>query len=241
MVGTENDTIPGDESAYAEELTRRWPYYASKIRMEKKIRMWMNTSAHTSMPNEKENDAIAIVDKNSTRHDKDRIETVFIRPSLLLGPGDYRLSSCGTVVGLIKREIPIIPSGGINFVDVRDAAEATIQAMKTGKAGESYLLGAKNLSTKAYFQEISMRSGSPMPFIQLPGWITVTIASVINALLQLIGMYKPTFDPVLAEMGSCCWYIKGAKAKDDLRFRPRDWRITLDDTVSWLKKEFDLL
>ena len=43
-------------------------------------------------------------------------------PPLL--PGDARLSSCQTVADLINGRIPLVPSGGTCFVDVRDTVSA---------------------------------------------------------------------------------------------------------------------
>lgn len=58
---------PNDASPYATDITATWPYYATKI--------------------EAENAALQ-------RAEKLGIELVTLRPSLLLGPGDDRLSSC---------------------------------------------------------------------------------------------------------------------------------------------------
>ncbi|CAI7832945.1 unnamed protein product, partial [Closterium sp. NIES-53] len=46
-------------------------------------------------------------------------------------PGDYRLSSCRTVLDIMERRIPFVPHGGLSFVDVRDVASAFIAAMQS--------------------------------------------------------------------------------------------------------------
>lgn len=55
-----------------------------------------------------------------------------MNPSLLLGPGDDRLSSTKVVLDFMARKIHAVPNGGLNFVDVRDTARAFQSAMKKG-------------------------------------------------------------------------------------------------------------
>jgi len=60
------------------------------------------------------------------------LELVITNPSLLLGPGDDRLSSTRDVLNFLAQDIPVIPSGGINFVDARDVAAALPTANTAG-------------------------------------------------------------------------------------------------------------
>ena len=72
------------------------------------------------------------------------LRLVIMNPSLLLGPGDDRLSSTKVVLDFMARKIGAVPNGGLNFVDVRDTAQAFRVAMEKGRHGERYLLGAVN-------------------------------------------------------------------------------------------------
>jgi hypothetical protein len=45
-----------------------------------------------------------------------------MNPSLLLGPGDDRLSSTKVILDFMARKIGAVPTGGVSFVDARDAA-----------------------------------------------------------------------------------------------------------------------
>ncbi len=67
---------------------------------------------------------------------------MILNPSLLLGSGDERLSSTKVVLDFIAKKLPITPSGGLNFVDAADAANALFNALDKGRHGERYLLGA---------------------------------------------------------------------------------------------------
>src|SRR5665647_737208 len=123
-IGVSKDEEILDETApYAEEIVAGWPYYASKIYQER------------------------LAFEHGTRLG---IEVVAVNPSLLLGPGDRRLSSTGDVRKFMKRKVPVMPDGGINFVDARDAAHATAAALTSGRAGERYLLGGPNWTMKEF-------------------------------------------------------------------------------------------
>ena len=55
-----------------------------------------------------------------------------VNPSLLLGPGDDRLSSTRAVLQFLARDIALTPAGGLNFVDARDVAALCPVAMARG-------------------------------------------------------------------------------------------------------------
>merc|ERR1711924_86181 len=135
--------------------------------------------------------------------------------------------------------LPIVPPGGVNFVDVRDAADAAIAAFEKGSNGKKYMVAGPNLTTARFFQEVTTRAHVSMPSLKLPAWLTIFIATVINAVLTLIGRWNATFDPVLAEMGCAFWYVDDTSAVDScvqLGIHQRDWGTTIDDTIEWLRQ-----
>ena len=108
--------VATEEDDYPIETVGKWPYYLSKI-YEEKIAI---EASHRGLP------------------------VVVLNPSLLLGPGDARMSSTQDVFRFLMGRIPVMPRGGISFVDVRDAAQAFVAALTRGNAGERHLLGAAN-------------------------------------------------------------------------------------------------
>ena len=92
------------------DIIARWPYYTSKLYQEEAAR----------------------------RACGDEVELVMVNPSLLLGPGDDRLSSTRPVLQFLAREIALTPPGGLNFVDARDVAALLPVAMERGTPGERY-------------------------------------------------------------------------------------------------------
>lgn len=158
-----------------------------------------------------------------------------MRPSLLLGPGDARLSSTRTVFDLMRGKIPILPPGGLSFIDVRDAADAFAAAMAHGTPGGSYLLGGPNWTFEEYFQTIAELSGTSAPRLRVPVALARGLAAAASSALSLVGAWDPSLDPVVVEMSAAYWYLDAQRARAELGLAPRDARATLGDTIRWIR------
>ena len=211
-IGVSKDEEILDETApYAEEIVAGWPYYASKIYQE----------------------------RLAFEHgEKLGIEVVAVNPSLLLGPGDRRLSSTGDVRKFLKRQIPTVPEGGINFVDARDAAAATANALEHGRAGQRYLLGGPNWTMKEFFQRLGRISNVSPPRLKLPAKWSKWGATLVEELYRHRGK-EPPVDRISVEMSEHFWWIDSKKAETELGFAARDPQLTLVDTVAYLRQGVD--
>jgi dihydroflavonol-4-reductase len=214
-IGVSKDEEILDESApYAEEIVAGWPYYASKIYQER------------------------LAFEHGERLG---IEVVAVNPSLLLGPGDRRLSSTGDVRKFIKKQIPVLPDGGINFVDARDAAEATAAALDKGRAGERYLLGGPNWTMKEFFARLGRVAKVSPPRLKLPASLKGFGrwgATLVEELYRHRGK-EPPVDRISVEMAEHFWWIDSGKAERELGFAARDPQLTLVDTVAYLRQGVD--
>jgi dihydroflavonol-4-reductase len=187
----------------------KWPYYTSKLFQEETAR----------------------------RESMGGPELVIVNPSLLLGPGDKKLSSTEDVLKFLASDIPVIPPGGVNFVDVRDAADAFIAAMSRGRPGERYLLGGPNWTFETFFQKLSRLSGVKAPWLKLPERVYSLTGKAVEALYQQWDRTPPV-DRVSVEMGARFWWLDASKAEREIGFRASDPYETLYDTVAFIKKEF---
>jgi nucleoside-diphosphate-sugar epimerase len=202
------DMVATEDSPFALELVKGWPYYLSKIYQEQVA------LAHSAPP-----------------------EVVILNPSLLLGPGDRRGSSTEDVQLFLARRIPVLPEGGINFVDVRDAAAAFVAAMDRGRAGERYLLGGPNWTLATFFGRLERLAKVPGPRLRVPASWARTGASVLERLAEWRGTQAPV-GRTSVEMSQCFWYLDASKARRELGFDPRDPQETLLDTIKWIREHF---
>lgn len=201
--------IPDETWPTPLEIIGKFPYYASKLYQEK--------TAHK------------ICD--------DAVQLVILNPSLLLGPEDDRLSSTQDVLKFLAGDIPAIPSGGINFVDVRDVAAAFVSAMHKGVSGERYLLGGPNWSLERFFGHLERISKVSAPRFRVRKGMHTVASKIIEGIYDSIGK-TPPIEPISIEMSRYFWYCNSAKAKRDLGFAPRDPTETLYDTIQYLRTHF---
>lgn len=204
-VGTD-PALAYDESAPVPmEIIQRFPYYRSKYYAE-----------------------LEALEAN----EPPSLEVIVVNPTLLLGPGDSRNSSTDDVRRFLERTIPAVPGGGLSFIDVRDAAEATLTAFERGRAGERYLLSAVNMTLAAFFSRLERISGVPAPRLSMPRspMLAAAGARLFSRAVKAIGGESPV-DEVSVEMSQYFWYCDPTKAERELGLAPRDPAETLRDTV----------
>ncbi len=166
-----------------------------------------------------------------------KVDLVTVNPSLLLGPGDDRLSSTRDVLLFLGREIPVCPPGGLNLVDVRDVAAVLPVAMAKGRPGEKYLLGGPNWTLKEFFGRLERLSKIKGPLIQGRGRWPYFASRVQSAVLKSIGR-TPAIDPESVEQGEYFWYFSSDKARRELGFTVREESDTLFATIQYLREHF---
>ena len=208
-VSTRADEMPDEEAPAPVDLIGQWPYYASKLYQEETARR-----ACASGP-----------------------ELVIVNPSLLLGPGDERLSSTKDILSFLARDIALTPPGGLNFVDVRDVAAALPAAMERGRAGERYLLGGYNWTFSELFGRLERLTKVSAPRLKPPGEWTVLAARAQAAVYKKLGRTVPV-EPSSVEMARHFWYFESHKARAELGFTVREATETLFDTVKYLRERF---
>jgi len=202
------EKVHTEVSDYPLQVVARWPYYLSKIFQEKTA---LRFHRDTGFP------------------------VVVLNPSLLLGPGDTRLSSTDVVFKFLERRIPAMPGGGLSFVDVRDAALAFASALARGRPGDRYLLGGANMTFAELFGRLSRISGVAPPAMRLPSALNVAGARLLERFHAWRGSDSPISTEEV-EMGEHWFYIDSGKAQRELCFTARDPQETLHDTVTWLDR-----
>jgi dihydroflavonol-4-reductase len=192
------------------EIVAGWPYYLSKIYQEKAA---LRFHRDTGLP------------------------VVVLNPSLLLGPGDARLGSTRVVFQFLERRIPAMPSGGLSFVDVRDAAAAFAAALTRGQPGERHLLGGANMTFEDFLGRLSRLSGVPVPRVKLPSSAGIAGARLLER-LHAWRESEPSISSHEVEMGECFWYLDASRARRELGFAPRDPQETLFETWRYVEERF---
>ena len=201
------DDVADEETPTPIELVTRWPYYASKLYQEEAAR----------------------------RACGEKVELVTLNPSLLLGPGDDRLSSTRPVLQFLGRDIALMPAGGLNVVDARDVAALLPVAMDRGTPGARYLVGAVNWSFAELFGRLERLSKIAAPKVKIAGDLAFWASRAQATLFRQLGRRVPV-EPQSVEMAQHFWYFDSGKAARELGFSPRDPADTLRDTVKYIRE-----
>jgi dihydroflavonol-4-reductase len=202
---SKEERIGREDDDYPITVVGKWPYYLSKIYEEKLTLEYCR---------------------------KHSIPLVVLNPSLLMGPGDDRLSSTWTVVKFLNRELPAMPGGGMSFVDARDAAEAFLNALTRGELYGRHLMGV-NMSMADFFDRLQRLTGVAAPRLHLPSKANVLGAKLLERWAKFRGT-RPAVDPQEVDVGEHFFYLDASKAEHELGFRARDPQETLHDTVQYI-------
>ncbi len=198
-----------ENSPYAIEVAGGWPYYLSKIYQEKLAFSYFRT---TDLP------------------------VIVLNPSLLLGPGDVYKSSTRDIQMYLDREVRNIPAGGLNFVDVRDAALTFVNAIEDGQPGRRYLVGGHDMTVREFFYLIQYVSGVRAPLLSLSESWARGSANILRHGMQTFGQQFP-IDDMTIEMAYRFWYCDSTRAKNELGLEPRGAEETIRDTVAFLQND----
>ena len=170
-----------------------------------------------------------------------KVPVVFVLPSIVLGPGDYKPTPSNKVVLQYLNGMPgLLIDGGINIADVRDVARGHILAEKNGAIGARYILGGENVTFRDFYNrlaEITHRRVRPWL------WVPTALKKVVLAwaFVQERALQAVKLPPLVGarEMedffGGYAFYDIGPTVRA-LGYSCRTTEEVLKDTVQWLKE-----
>jgi dihydroflavonol-4-reductase len=161
-----------------------------------------------------------------------RMPVVQVLPSVMLGPQDAAPTAMGDlIIGIMQRQLPMMPPGGINVVDVRDVAQGMINAVERGVNGERYLLTKEYLDMKTFGEKVARLVGvsapRTMPYAMALafGWFEEKRAALTRSEPQATVSAIRTLNKR--------YTITGSKAERELGVSYRPTEQTLRDEVQW--------
>lgn len=176
---------------------------------------------------------------------KGRAPIIFLRPSLLLGPGDERVRSTYPLLELIAGAGPVAlrHGGGISFVDVRDVASAATQCMFGNVEGGTLMnLNAANLPYDDFVELVEktlrLSTTSLLPYRATPRIAAPLLraaAHVVTVIRDKFGMpFDERYSPMYMESKLRYYNVSCQRAKSVIRWDPRDLEDTIQDTATFL-------
>jgi dihydroflavonol-4-reductase len=159
------------------------------------------------------------------------VELVRVLPTLVLGPGDHRITPSSRVLVDMLRGKGVTFEGGVNVIDVRDVARAMIAAAEHGRPGARYILGGDNVLVRELGALVERLTGKAVRHTELPRWAM----SAVAAGMELFAAVSRT-DPALTRAivrdvyRRYAWYDV-TRARTELGLATRPIRATVEDAA----------
>jgi dihydroflavonol-4-reductase len=163
------------------------------------------------------------------------LDAVIACPTGVIGPFDYRLSEMGSLIkDCIERKPQLYVDGAYDFVDVRDVAQGLLQVSHSGRTGETYILSGEQISVRKILETVLETTGERFAMLRIPMRLA-RFASAFTPFYYRLSRIRPRFTGYsLATLQSNC-AISHAKASRELGYAPRRLRLSLVDTVAWMR------
>ena len=162
------------------------------------------------------------------------LKAIIVNPTFMIGPYDTKPSSGTLLLALYQGKVPGYTRSGRNFLYVKDAATAIVNALEQGRIGECYILGNENLTYKEFYKIVGTelhisppKMLIPKPIILLFGWFSQVIAKITG---------KPaTVSLPVARVSLDSHFFSAKKAIQELDLPQTPVSIAIKDAFEWFK------
>lgn len=165
------------------------------------------------------------------------LKACVVHPSGILGPNDHAIGeTTGTLLQIIKGEMPMGMQGSFNLCDVRDLAAGTIAAVDKGRNGECYILANEPVTLKEMCDMLHAECNAKRIKFYLPLNLADKIAQGLEKQAQKTGKMPlmTTFSVYNLARNNVFDY---SKAQKELGYTTRPYQQTIHDEVQWMMAE----
>jgi dihydroflavonol-4-reductase len=161
------------------------------------------------------------------------LDAIILNPTAVVGPFDYRPSLMGrAIIAFATGAIPMLIDGGYDWVDVRDVAEAAVNAAERAPRGSRYLLGNKWASMGEIARLVCKAAGRPAPRLTCP-YAVARISAPLSSFFSLLFAKEPLFTGYSLTALRGNRLISHQRAERELGYQPRHLDETIRDTWRW--------
>lgn len=165
---------------------------------------------------------------------KNGLDAVIVHPSGIIGPYDEGNNHMVQLIkSYISNKLPAGVTGGYDFVDVRDVAMGCITAVDKGVKGECYILSNRYYPVRDIFELMRIVINGKKK-ICLPLKLVMLVVPVFE-LAGKVTKTRPLFTRYSLYTLESNSRFSHDKATMVLGYSPRDLKVTIADTISWLR------
>ena len=164
---------------------------------------------------------------------KDKIETLVVNPTFMLGPHDSKPSSGKIILMGWKKRFVLCPPGGKNFVHVKDVSSGIIKAISKGRNGEKYLLANENLSYVEFFKKLNRIANQDPILIRIPKPMLM-VGGYVGDLLRMLRI-RTSLSSTNMKILCVNNFYSNAKSKTELELEYRPVELSIRDALDYFQ------
>jgi dihydroflavonol-4-reductase len=169
------------------------------------------------------------------------LDSVILNPAVIIGPGDLNKISGSLIIEPAKQRQPFMPmQGGVTMIDVRDVAKSHIVAATQGRTGERYLLGAVDVSHRAFFKMVAQVAGVRPPMIPTPAALVDGAAFLADVAKQLKIPLPSDVEGNQLRLSKINMYFNCQKSWRELHKPEYDLLQSITDTYQWYREHGEI-
>lgn len=161
------------------------------------------------------------------------LDAVLVNPSIIMGVGRLTENTMQIADRIARRKLPFRPKGGTNVVDVRDVAAGILEACRSGRTGQRYILAGHNLSWEDILETMGGALGVIPPRRTLPRPVMMSVAGLMEFGSFLFR--RPaviTRENVRLSMSVSCYDNTRSREELGLSYRP------FPETAQWIAEGY---
>lgn len=164
------------------------------------------------------------------------VPVVIVNPTAPVGPGDWKPTPTGRIiVDFLSGKMPAYVDTGLNVAAVEDVAAGHLRAAEKGRAGERYILGARNMTLKEILDALSTITGRPAPRVRLPHAFALA-AGYADEWFSRIAGREPQIPVEGVKMSRHRMFVESDKAERELGYKPAPVEAALERAVRWYEQ-----
>jgi len=167
------------------------------------------------------------------RGQEEGLSTVIVNPSVILGFSNWDKSSAQLFKYAWKQR-PFYIDGSLNYVDVRDVADASLQLFNSTIEGERFIISAGSIPFKKFFDTVAQGFQKKGPPIKVNSTWAKVLAGIENGRTWLTGS-EPIITRETARLVDTFFQYDNQKVKKALNYNFQ----TIDNTLLWCCEHYN--
>jgi dihydroflavonol-4-reductase len=165
-------------------------------------------------------------------------DVVIVAPCGPIGPGDAGPTPTGRLLlTAVKMPVAVVADTTTNFADVRDMARAHVLAAESGRRGETYLLGCRDLSLAEIAKMALDALGKTKRIVVAPFVAASVVARGLSLVADHITQRPPLFTPQAVRIAKLGLRADCTKAVRELGMPQSPIERAVADAMEWFRRE----